>query len=91
MHWKRVGGPGSSKSMFVNGLGAVATGLTVIIVLVAKFPEGAWITLLLIPGLIVMMRVVKRHYDYVAREIDTAAPLHIGNLTPPLVVITIDR
>ena len=33
MHWKRVRGPGSSKSMFVNGLGAVATGLTVIVVL----------------------------------------------------------
>jgi hypothetical protein len=91
MHWKRVRGPGSSKSMFVNGLGAVATGLTVIIVLIAKFTQGAWITLLLIPGLIVMMRLVKRHYDYVAREIDTGAPLHIGNLTPPLVVITIDR
>ena len=91
MHWRRVRGPGSSKSMFVNGLGAVATGLTVIIVLIAKFTEGAWITLLLIPGLILMMRLVKRHYDYVAREIDTGAPLHIGNLTPPLVLITIDR
>jgi len=91
MHWKRVRGPGSSKSMFVNGLGAVATGLTVIIVLIAKFTEGAWITLLLIPGLILMMRFVKRHYDYVAREIDTSAPLHIGNLTPPLVMLTIDR
>jgi amino acid transporter len=91
MHWKRVRGPGSSKSMFVNGLGAVATGLTVIIVLIAKFTEGAWITLLLIPGLILMMRMVKRHYDYVAREIDDCAPLHIGRLTPPLVLITIDR
>ena len=70
MHWKRVRGPGASKSMFVNGLGAVATGLTVIVVLVAKFTEGAWITLLLIPGLILLMRMVKRHYDHVAREIE---------------------
>jgi len=91
MHWKRVGGPGAYKSMFVNGLGAVATGLTVIIVLIAKFTEGAWITLLLIPGLILMMRLVKRHYDSVAREIESGAPLHIGHLTPPMVVITIDR
>jgi hypothetical protein len=91
MHWKRVRGPGSSKSMFVNGLGAVATGLTVIIVLIAKFTEGAWITLLLIPGLILTMRLVKRHYDFVAREIDSGAPLHLGNMTPPLVLITIDR
>jgi len=91
MHWKRVRGPGSTKSMFVNGLGAVATGVTVIIVLIAKFTEGAWITLILIPGLILTMRLVKRHYDHVAREIEYSAPLNTRRLTPPFVVITIDR
>jgi len=91
MHWKRVRGPGSTKSMFVNGLGAVATGVTVIIVLIAKFTEGAWITLILIPGLILTMRLVKRHYDHVALEIEYSAPLNTRRLTPPLVVITIDR
>ncbi len=91
MHWKRVRGPGSSKSMFVNGLGAVATGLTVIIVLIAKFTEGAWITLLLIPGLILIMVVVKRHYNLVVDEIDNDAPVNVQDLTPPLVVITVDR
>ena len=91
MHWKRVRGPGASKSMFVNGLGAVATGVTVIVVLIAKFTEGAWITLLLIPGLILVMRMVKRHYGHVAREIENASPLRIRDLTPPLVVVTIDR
>jgi hypothetical protein len=91
MHWKRTRGPGSVKSMFVNGLGAAATGLTVIIVLIAKFTEGAWITLLLIPGLIMTMRLVKRHYTHVAREIDTSAHLNTRDLNPPLVVITIDR
>jgi amino acid transporter len=91
MHWKRVRGPGSSKSMFINGLGAVATGLTVIVVLIAKFTEGAWITLLLIPGLILLMRMVKRHYDHVVREIENRAPLSIRHLTPPLVLVTMDR
>jgi amino acid transporter len=91
MHWKRVRGPGSSKSMFVNGLGAVATGLTVIIVLIAKFTEGAWITLLLIPGLILMMTAVKGHYARVVEAIDNCERLNVGDLTPPLVVITIDR
>src|SRR5215468_699911 len=91
MHWKRERAPGSTKSMFINGLGAVATGVTVVIVLVAKFTEGAWITLILIPGLILTMRLVKRHYDHVAREIEYSAPLNTRRLTPPLVVITIDR
>jgi amino acid transporter len=91
IHWKRVRGAGSSRSMFVNGLGAVATGLTVIVVLIAKFAEGAWITLLLIPGLIVIMRLVKRHYDQVAEEVNIGARLNIADLTPPLMVITVDR
>src|SRR5437660_5427101 len=55
-HWKRVGGPGAKRSMIVNGLGAVATGITVVVVLVAKFVEGAWVTMLLIPEL------VERHW-----------------------------
>src|SRR5215468_6372779 len=91
MHWKRVRGVGSTKSMFLNGLGDVATGFTVVVVLIAKFTEGAWITVLLIPGLILTMRLVKRHYDHVAEEIEYSAPLNTRRLTPPLVVITIDR
>ncbi len=91
MHWKRVRGPGSGKSMFVNGLGAAATGITVIIVLIAKFTEGAWITLLLIPALMLAMRLVNGHYHHVAREIESSAPLNVGQLRQPLVLVTIDR
>jgi amino acid transporter len=91
MHWKRVGGPGASKSMLVNGVGALATGLTVIVVLIAKFTEGAWITLLLIPGLITMMRVVKRHYEHVGEEVNLGGRLNIADIAPPLIVITVDR
>ncbi len=40
--------------------GAIATGITVLVVLVAKFTEGAWITLVLIPGLMLLMRMVKK-------------------------------
>jgi hypothetical protein len=91
MHWKRVRGPGSSRSMFVNGLGAVATGLTVIVVLIAKFTEGALITLLLIPALIIMMHLVKHHYGRVAEQVNIGARLNVADLAPPLMVITVDR
>ena len=91
VHWRRVGGEGSKRSMFVNGLGALATGITVLVVLVAKFTEGAWITILLIPGLILMMRMVKRHYDHVSVETYDATRLNPRDIEPPLVVITMDR
>jgi amino acid transporter len=90
-HWKRTGGPGAARSMFVNGLGAVATGATVVVVLVAKFSEGAWVTALLIPGLLGLMLSIRRHYDRVAQETESMAPLEIAHLGPPLVIVPIQE
>ena len=91
MHWKRQGGPGSLRRMIVNGVGAIATGLTLIVVLIAKFTEGAWITAILIPALIIAMSLVKRHYSRVRKEIATDCPMRIDNLTQPLVIVPLDR
>ena len=91
IHWKRKGGPGSRASMFVNGLGAFATGLTTCVVIVAKFTEGAWITVLVIPSLCALMVAVERHYQRLERETATDAPLEIRGLTPPLVVVPLQR
>ena len=91
MHWKRHGGPGAGHSMFLNTLGAVATGITTVVVLVTKFVEGAWITVLLIPALILMMRSVRHHYSRVAQEISTNLPVVTGDLSEPIVLLPIDR
>ena len=90
-HWKRVGGAGAGRSMLVNGLGAIATGITVVVVMIAKFTDGAWITVLLIPAMMLMMRVIKRHYDHVEEETRSDTPVYVKNLAPPLVVIPIER
>ena len=89
VHWKRAGN--ARLRMCVNGLGAVATGITTLVVLVAKFAEGAWITVLLIAAIIVLMRSVKRHYDEVARETDLDRPIVPAEVTEPIVVLPIDR
>jgi hypothetical protein len=60
MHWKKAGGRGARASMLINGLGAFATGLTTCIVIVAKFTEGAWITVIAILGLIWLMSALHR-------------------------------
>ena len=91
MHWKRAGGPGALRSMFINGLGATATAITVGVVLAAKFLEGAWITVLLIPTLLLTMIYVRRHYRAVEREVELNAPLDLKQLQPPLVVVPLDR
>ncbi len=91
MHWKRQGGQGSLQRMVINGVGAFATGTTLLVVLVAKFKDGAWITALLIPALIVTMGAVKRHYARVSREIAVDCPMRIDNLAQPLVILPLDR
>ncbi|HEV2487954.1 MAG TPA: APC family permease [Terracidiphilus sp.] len=89
MHWKRNHGP--RPRIFVNGLGAVATGITTVVVLVAKFAEGAWITALLVVVMIMLMRAVNRHYVNVARETALDRPIVPAEITEPIVVLPIDR
>jgi amino acid transporter len=89
MHWKRQGK--ARLKMFVNGLGAAATGITTLVVLVAKFVEGAWITALLVAALILLMRAVNRHYRRVERETHLELPLAISDVNEPIVVVPMDR
>ena len=89
MHWKRKGGSGAR--MFVNGLGAVATGITVIVVLLAKFVEGAWITAVLIALIIVLMKAVHRHYARVDHETDLDRPISPAEVSEPIVIVPVDR
>jgi len=90
-HWKREGGAAARRNMLVNGLGAIATGITVIVVLTAKFAEGAWVTLLLIPGLLLVMISVRRHYGLVEREIQNDSPLELNTFSAPIVVVPVNR
>ena len=93
MHWKKQEGDhkGRGWHMFVNGVGALATGLTTIVVLASKFMSGAWVTALLIPSLILIMHLVKRHYSRVNREMSDKTPLNLVNLQSPIVVIPMAR
>src|SRR5713101_7122627 len=43
MHWRRTGGPGARRSLVMNAAGALATSLTLVIIVASKFTEGAWL------------------------------------------------
>jgi amino acid transporter len=90
-HWRKAGGRGAVRSMFINGLGAVATGVTLLVVLVAKFAEGAWVTALLVAVLLVFMIRVRRHYSQVAREVQSSAALDVTSHRPPIVIVPIQE
>jgi amino acid transporter len=91
-HWhKTTDAPHRHVKMFINGLGAVATGISLTIILVTKFIYGAWVTALLVPFLIWIMMAVKRHYTRVKLETDDPTPLRLTGLEPPIVVIPMAR
>lgn len=69
VHWWRLKGPGWHAKALINGVGALTTLTTLLVVAVSKFLEGAWIVILLIPALVGVFRTVKSHYREVAREL----------------------
>jgi amino acid transporter len=69
VHWRRSREAGWRASAFVNGLGAVATGVVLVIVATTKALEGAWIILLLIPILVFIFRETRVHYRHVASQL----------------------
>jgi amino acid transporter len=89
VHWKNQEGEhkGRAWHMLVNGTGAVATGLTTLVVLASKFRAGAWVTALLVPTLILLMYSVKKHYTRIQVEMRDMDRLNLANLQEPLVVI----
>jgi amino acid transporter len=90
-HWRRSAGAGRTPAMLVNGLGALATGVTLSVVIVAKFVEGAWVMTLLIPALLAAFLMVARHYRAVAIEIANPRPLDVANIQPPIVIIPMSQ
>jgi amino acid transporter len=92
VHWFKKRGPHWVKSALVNGLGGFVTGITVIVVLVAKFTEGAWITVIFIPMLILFFRKVRMHYHAVSvATICTDGVAPANRRLPPIAVVPMDR
>jgi hypothetical protein len=57
-------------SRIINALGAVMTGLVLVIVLATKFTHGAYLVVIAVPILYGLMRGIRRHYDRTARELE---------------------
>ncbi|MCS7050470.1 MAG: APC family permease [Thermomicrobium sp.] len=73
VHWWRVAEGRLRRvewhSLILNGLGALATGIVTVVVVVTKFIHGAWIVILLIPTLILLMLGIRKHYAFVAQQL----------------------
>jgi amino acid transporter len=71
-HWARQR-PVPRRKQLLNGTGAVVTALVLVIVLVTKFAQGAWIVVLTAPLLFAAMKAIAQHYRHVADQLSPAA------------------
>ncbi len=88
VHWWRLRTVERSwlRSLLINGVGAIATGLVALVVASMKFLDGAWIVVVLIPMLVLLFTGISHHYEYVERERVTALPLHPKDIRHRLIV-----
>ncbi|HET9671627.1 MAG TPA: APC family permease, partial [Actinomycetota bacterium] len=70
--WRRLREPGWRRSIVINGIGATATGVVLVIVTITKFAHGAWIVIAAMPVIILTFLAVAHHYGTVARALRAA-------------------
>jgi amino acid transporter len=75
--WFRLRTPGWQRSAFLNGLGAVTTFIVLWVIIIAKFLEGAWMIVLLIPAMVLLFLGIHKHYVNASRQ------LSLEGLEPP--------
>jgi amino acid transporter len=91
VHWRKQRAPHATRAGILNGVGALATGVTLAIVLASKFSEGAWLSVLLVSGMLLLFRQVRRHYDFIGKAIATEASLAEAPVRPPFAIVPIRR
>ncbi len=72
-YWQRTHGDGWRWRAAINGVGAAATGVVAIVVILTKFQEGAWIVTIAVPTMVLAFYGVRRHYDSIQRRLAAGA------------------
>lgn len=78
IHWLRLKGKGWQLKAVINGLGAITTAITFLVVAISKFGEGAWIIAILIPILVFIFHKIQEHYIEIGPQLSLR-----GTTIPP--------
>lgn len=55
--------------MTINGIGAILTGIVMLVFAVTKFAQGAWLVIIIIPLLVILFSGIRRHYSNLASDL----------------------
>jgi amino acid transporter len=90
LHWIRERGAGWGFKAVINGVGALVTGATVLIIGISKFKEGAWITVVAIPLVVIGLQRIRLHYRQLGKQLSLRGlPPSLKPYPAPRVVIPI--
>ncbi len=87
-HWWKLRATNKhwSRSIVINGLGAITTFIVAVVISSTKFFDGAWIVVILIPFIVIMLELIHRHYTRVEHERTSEIPIRPGDIHHRLVV-----
>lgn len=89
-HWLRSRQRGWRLKAFANGIGAITTAVTLIVVSYSKFMDGAWMIFLILPVIVVVFIHIKDHYQIVGQQLSLRGlPPSLRPFPAPRVVIPI--
>ncbi len=87
VHWRRAGARRHAVPLGINAAGAATTATALLVILLAKFADGAWITVVAIPAIVALLRAIRRAYDRAARHLAVDGPFCIDETAPPTVLV----
>jgi len=90
VHWFRQKDAGWQLKSVINGLGALVTLFALLVIGVSKFLEGAWISVLVIPGVVYIFLKIRQHYGSISSQLTMhGLPPSLRPLPRPRVVIPV--
>ncbi len=78
-------------NLVINAIGASTTVTALGVIVVAKFAQGGWITIVAIPCVIVLHKAIKRYYDDIDDQLRDKEPLKFHQSKPPIVLVTVQE
>lgn len=68
-HWRKVRTPGWRVKATINAIGALTTGIVLLVLGVEKTPDGAWLVIVAGGLLVYVLRGISRHYERCRRDL----------------------
>jgi hypothetical protein len=91
-HWRRnLHERGARHALVVNALGAASTAGALVIIVVSKFAEGAWLTALVIPAFVALFEAIRRYHDRIDQAIAETGPIDLSGLKRPIAIVPMRR